>query len=83
MGIIAWVIVGGIAGWLAGLVVQEKRPQGCLMNVVVGIVGAVIGGFIFGMLGGAGVTGVNVWSIFVAFIGAVAFLVILRAFSKG
>jgi uncharacterized membrane protein YeaQ/YmgE (transglycosylase-associated protein family) len=82
MGIIAWIIVGGLAGWLAGLVVQEKRPRGCLMNVVVGIVGAVIGGAIFRMLGGSGVSGVNVWSIFVAFIGSVILLTVLNILAK-
>lgn len=78
MGILSWIIVGGLAGWLASLAMG--RQQGCLADIVVGIIGGLLGGFIFSLLGGAGVTGVNIWSIFVAFIGAVVLIAILRAF---
>jgi uncharacterized membrane protein YeaQ/YmgE (transglycosylase-associated protein family) len=81
MGFLAWLVVGAVAGWLASLVMKTNRQQGLLMDIVVGIVGAVIGGFLFNQLGTAGVTGFNVWSIFVAFIGAVVLLGIIRLVS--
>lgn len=80
MGWLAWIIIGGIAGWLAGIVMKTR--QGLLMNVVIGIVGAVIGGFLFNQLGSAGVTGFNIWSLLVAFVGAVVLLGLLRLFSR-
>ena len=76
MGPLGWIIFGGLAGWIASALVKERR--GCLMNVLVGIIGAVVGGLIFSLLGGVGVTGFNVWSLVVAVIGAVVFLVIVR-----
>jgi uncharacterized membrane protein YeaQ/YmgE (transglycosylase-associated protein family) len=77
VGILAWIILGGIAGWLAAAV--TGRQQGCLASVIVGIVGAVIGGLIFSFLGGAGITGFNLWSLVVAFVGAVVLLAIVSA----
>ena len=77
MGILAWIVLGGIAGWLAAAV--TGRQQGCLASVIVGIVGAVIGGLLFSFLGGAGITGFNLWSLIVAFVGAVILLAIVRA----
>ena len=76
MGLLGWIIFGGLAGWIASALVKERR--GCLMNVIVGIIGAVVGGLIFSLLGGVGVTGFNVWSLVVAVIGAVVFLAIVR-----
>lgn len=80
MGILTWIIVGLIAGWLAGLVVRGSG-FGVLGDIIVGIVGAIIGGFIaayaFGIPGA--VSGVNLTSIIVAFLGAVLALIIVRA----
>lgn len=77
MNFIAWIIVGGIAGWLAGAVMKSK--QGLIGDIIVGIIGAFLGGFIFDVLEVAGeVDGLNIGSIFVSFIGAVVFLWILR-----
>ncbi len=82
MSLIAWLVVGAIAGWLASLVMKTNREQGLIMDIIVGIVGAFIGGFIFNALNlGGGVTGINIVSILVAFIGAVVLLAILRAVS--
>ena len=81
MGWLAWLVVGAIAGWLASMVMKTNRQQGLLMDIVVGIVGALIGGFLFNEFGETGVTGLNIWSIFVAFVGAVVLLVLIRAFS--
>jgi len=77
MGLLAWIVVGGIAGWLASLVVRSS--MGLLGDIVVGIVGGFIGGFLFHAIGEPGITGFSIWSVFVAFIGAVVLLLVLRA----
>lgn len=82
MNLILWIILGGLAGWLASLIMGTNRQQGCLMDIVVGIVGAFLGGFIFNLLGGRGVTGFNLWSLVVAVIGAVVLLAIVRALRR-
>jgi uncharacterized membrane protein YeaQ/YmgE (transglycosylase-associated protein family) len=79
MGILSWLIVGFIAGFLAKFVVPGEGPGGIIGDIIIGIVGAFIGGWVFNYFGHAGVTGVNVGSIVVAFIGAVILLFILRA----
>jgi uncharacterized membrane protein YeaQ/YmgE (transglycosylase-associated protein family) len=78
MGWLAWLIVGAVAGWLASMVMSTNGRQGLLMDIIVGILGAFIGGFLFTQFGAAGVTGFNVWSIFVAFTGAVVLLIVIR-----
>ncbi|HEY3397879.1 MAG TPA: GlsB/YeaQ/YmgE family stress response membrane protein [Armatimonadota bacterium] len=80
MGILGWIILGGGAGWIASALTGER--EGCLMSVVIGIVGALIGGFVFSLLGGAPVTGLNLWSLFVAVVGAVILLALVRAFRR-
>ncbi len=80
LNILTWVIIGGIAGWLASKITGTSARQGCLLDIIVGIVGAFLGGFIFNLLGGIGVTGFNVWSLFVATVGAVVLLAILNLF---
>ena len=81
--ILVWIIVGGIAGWLAGLVVQGTG-LGVIGDIIVGIIGALIGGFIVSLLFGAGgFSGFNIWSLIVAFIGAVVLLLILKAVGVG
>ncbi|MDA3934397.1 MAG: GlsB/YeaQ/YmgE family stress response membrane protein [Gammaproteobacteria bacterium] len=79
-GILVWLIVGGIAGWLAGLVVKGGG-QGIVVNIVVGIVGAVIGGWLFGQLGIAVGTGL-LNSIVTAVIGAIVLLLIIGFFRR-
>ena len=78
MSILAWIIVGIIAGWLAKVVVPGEGPGGIIGDFVVGVIGAIIGGWLFNSFGHAGVTGLNVGSILVAFIGGVVLLWILR-----
>jgi uncharacterized membrane protein YeaQ/YmgE (transglycosylase-associated protein family) len=75
MGIIAWLIVGLLAGWIGSMIVN-RAGEGPLMDIVLGVIGAFVGGFIFNMLGYGGVSGINLYSIFVAVIGAVVVLVI-------
>lgn len=81
--IIAWIIVGAVAGWLASIVMKTNASQGLLMDIIVGIVGGLIGGFVLSALGvGGEVTGINIGSILVAFIGAVILLALLRLFRR-
>jgi uncharacterized membrane protein YeaQ/YmgE (transglycosylase-associated protein family) len=83
VGIISWIVLGLVAGLLARLLAPSRGVQGCLPTLVVGIVGALIGGFIATALGADdGVTGFNLWSILLAVIGAVLFLLVLSAFSR-
>jgi uncharacterized membrane protein YeaQ/YmgE (transglycosylase-associated protein family) len=77
-GIIAWLLVGLIAGWLAGMA-MGGRGFGVLGNIVVGVLGALIGGFLGSTFFGWDVTGFNVGSILLAFLGAIVLLLILRA----
>ncbi len=79
-GVLVWLIVGGIAGWLAGLIVKGGG-QGIIVNIIVGIVGAVIGGWLFGQLGVAVGTGL-VNSIVTAVVGAVVLLLIIGFIRK-
>ena len=78
MSLLAWIVVGLIAGLLASWVVPGKGA-GLLIDTLIGMAGAVIGGWLFSALGAGGATGFNVWSIFVAFIGAVVLLFIVKA----
>ncbi|MEM5780421.1 MAG: GlsB/YeaQ/YmgE family stress response membrane protein [Lawsonibacter sp.] len=79
MGIIGWIIIGALAGWIASLVTGNDKRMGAGMNILVGIIGGVIGGIIMNVLGGSGVTGFNLWSLLVATIGAVILLFIVNA----
>jgi uncharacterized membrane protein YeaQ/YmgE (transglycosylase-associated protein family) len=82
MSIIAWIILGGLAGWIASMIMGTNERQGCLMNIIVGVIGAFIGGFVMSFFGGRGVTGLNIPSILVAIIGAVILLWIVKALRK-
>ena len=81
MGILAFVVVGLIAGLLAKLVMPGDDPGGLILTTLIGIAGAFVGGLIAQFLGGAGVTGINIWSILVATLGAVILLAIYRLFA--
>jgi uncharacterized membrane protein YeaQ/YmgE (transglycosylase-associated protein family) len=81
MGIIAWIILGALAGWIASMIMRTDAEQGAVANIVVGIVGALVGGFIMGLIGEAGVTGLNLRSVLVAIGGACVALAIYRAFT--
>jgi uncharacterized membrane protein YeaQ/YmgE (transglycosylase-associated protein family) len=78
MGILAWIVVGIIAGFLAKAVVPGEGPGGVLGDLVVGVIGALLGGWLFNMFGHIGATGINLWSILVAFVGGVVLLLIIR-----
>jgi uncharacterized membrane protein YeaQ/YmgE (transglycosylase-associated protein family) len=78
MSILAWIVLGLIAGFLASKIVN-KTGEGVVMDIVLGVVGAVAGGWLFNRFGEPGVTGLNLWSILVAVIGAVILLVLYHA----
>lgn len=82
MGIIAWIILGALAGWIASMITGNNARMGCLANIAVGIVGAFIGGFVMNSFGGAGVTGFNPYSLFVAVLGAVVLLFVVSLFQR-
>lgn len=74
MSLIAFLILGGVAGWIASLIMGTDASQGIFLNIVVGIVGAFLGGFLFNLLGATGVEGFNIYSLIVATIGSVVLL---------
>ena len=82
MCIIGWIVLGGLAGWLASIITGWNDRMGCIANIVVGIVGALIGGWLMSVFGGTGVTGFNLPSLLVAVIGAVVLLVIVGVIRK-
>ena len=69
--IITWIVIGGLAGWIASKIMGTDAEQSVLGNIVVGIIGALVGGFVVGLLGGEGFNGFNIWSFIVALIGAI------------
>ncbi|MDQ4144342.1 MAG: GlsB/YeaQ/YmgE family stress response membrane protein [Actinomycetota bacterium] len=82
MELLYWIIVGGIAGWLASIVTGTDWRMGCLLNIVVGVLGAVIGGWIFRNLGLVPPRGAWIGTIVVAFVGATVLLLIVRLFTS-
>lgn len=82
MGFIGWIIIGGIAGWIASMVTKNNRRMGAGLNILVGIIGGFIGGLVVNLFGGYGVTGFNLWSLLVATGGAIILLLIVNAFRK-
>jgi uncharacterized membrane protein YeaQ/YmgE (transglycosylase-associated protein family) len=85
MNFILWLIIGGIVGWLASLIMKTDGQQGILLNVVVGIVGAFIGGWLISPLVGTGTIneGLSIGSVIVSLIGAVILLAIVNLFRRG
>ena len=79
MSIIGWIILGALAGWIASMITGRNAQMGWLANIIAGIVGALIGGFLFSAFGGAPVTGFNIYSLIVAIIGAVVVILIWGA----
>lgn len=76
MSILGWIILGWLAGWIASLLLNKR--QGCVMNVIVGIIGAVVGGAVFSFLGHSSVMTLNLYSLIVAVVGAVILLAIIN-----
>lgn len=78
MGILSWIVLGGIAGWIGSILIN-RTGEGVFRDIVLGIVGGITGGWIFAALGSTGVTGFNLWSLFVAVVGAVVILSLYHA----
>ena len=81
MSIIAWIILGLIAGFIASKIVN-KAGEGALLDILLGVVGAVLGGWLFNAFGMPGVTGLNLYSMLVAIVGAVLFLLVYHALRR-
>jgi uncharacterized membrane protein YeaQ/YmgE (transglycosylase-associated protein family) len=78
MNVISWIVLGLIAGFLGSTLVN-KRGEGMFGDIILGVIGALVGGWVFSLMGSVGVTGFNIWSLFVAVIGAVLSLVLWHA----
>jgi uncharacterized membrane protein YeaQ/YmgE (transglycosylase-associated protein family) len=78
MGILSWIILGAIAGTIGKLIMPGDDPGGFIITIVLGIAGALVGGFIASALGFGGVNGLNIWSIVIAILGAILLLFIYR-----
>ena len=84
MGLLSWIVFGAIAGWLASIIAGTNRRQGCLTDIVVGVVGAFVGGLIMQLVTGQGFAfGFNVPSFVVAGLGAIVLLVVTGATRRG
>lgn len=78
MGIIAWIIFGGLVGWIASMIMKTNGQQGLFINIIVGVIGAFIGGFIMSTIGGTSITGFNLYSFLVALIGAIVLIGVVK-----
>jgi len=83
MGLLGWIILGGIAGWIAKGVTGVGTQMGCIFNIAIGVIGSVVGGLIFSYFGEAPITGFNIWSLFVATVGAIIFLWVANLLGAG
>jgi uncharacterized membrane protein YeaQ/YmgE (transglycosylase-associated protein family) len=81
MNIILWIAFGALVGWVASLIMRTDEEQGAVANIIIGIIGAFLGGAIARMFGGAGVTGFNLGSLVVAIFGSVALIFFIHLFS--
>lgn len=82
MGIILWIIFGGLVGWVASLIMKTDNQQGIILNVAIGIVGAMLGGWLMSTLGESGVTGFNLYSFLVAVLGSVVLITVIGALRR-
>ena len=73
MGILSWIILGALSGWIASLILKTNAEQGALGNIIMGIVGALIGGFLGSWLFGVDISGINITSVLLAVLGALVF----------
>ena len=81
MSIIAWIVLGLIAGFIASKIVN-REGSGIILDIVLGVVGALVGGWLFEFVGKAGVTGFNLYSMLVAIVGAIVVLVVYHAIRR-
>ena len=83
LGIIGWIIIGGLAGWIGSKIMKTDEQMGILLNIVVGIVGGLLGGFLLGLLGVDVAGGGLIFSFVTCLLGAVILLAIVKLFTRG
>ena len=81
MSIIVWIIIGGLAGWIANMIM--KTDGSLLKNIVTGVVGALLGGFVMSFFGAEGFTGFNLWSFLVALVGSIILIAVINLLTGG
>ena len=81
MGIFSWIVLGAIAGWIGSMIVN-RQGEGLFLDIVLGIVGALVGGWIFSAAGSTGVTGINIWSLVVSVLGSVLVLYLYHTLNR-
>ncbi|HYE60275.1 MAG TPA: GlsB/YeaQ/YmgE family stress response membrane protein [Candidatus Kapabacteria bacterium] len=79
MGLLLWIVFGALVGWIASKIMNTDAEQGAFMNIIVGIIGAVLGGWIMSFFGQSGVSGFNIYSFLVALLGAIVLIALVRA----
>lgn len=82
MGLVLWIVFGALVGWIASIIMKTDAEQGALMNIVLGVAGALVGGFLMNTLGQSGVTGFTLYSFFVALVGAVVLIWAAKMFRR-
>jgi uncharacterized membrane protein YeaQ/YmgE (transglycosylase-associated protein family) len=82
MGIILWIIFGALVGWITSMFMGTNQAQGLGQDIVVGIIGALLGGWLMSLVGKVGITGFNVYSFIVAVIGAVILIIVVKALRR-
>jgi uncharacterized membrane protein YeaQ/YmgE (transglycosylase-associated protein family) len=82
MGFLAWIVFGALAGWIASIIMGKNKKMGAIANIVVGVVGAFVGGYIMNFFGAQGVAGFNFPSFIVAVVGAIVPLFVVGLFSR-
>ncbi len=82
MGLIAWIILGALSGWIASMIMKKNESMGALANIITGIIGAFIGGIVFNLIGADKVTGLNLYSVLVSVVGACILLWIVGKIKK-
>ncbi len=83
MGLVSWIILGGLAGWIASMIMKRNESMGIFANIFVGVIGAFIGGLIMNLIGGQGITGFNIGSFLIALVGSVILLAIVNLVKRG